>query len=62
MSREALLHEVGALLSLLNEGSPIALGAIPWASPVVSFGNPAISRVATLGLNPSNLEFVDRVC
>jgi len=61
VSSGALLHEVGALLSLLNEGSPIALGAIPWASPVVSFGNPAVSRVATLGLNPSNLEFVDRV-
>lgn len=43
----------------MKTGGPIALGAIPWASPVVSFGNPAISKVATLGLNPSNLEFVD---
>ncbi|RMX08184.1 hypothetical protein D8I35_03465 [Corticibacter populi] len=61
MSSEALLKEVGTLVSILNEGAPVALGAIPWASPVVSFGNPAVSKVATLGLNPSNLEFVDRV-
>ncbi len=49
------------MLALLNAGWPVTLGAIPWASPVVSFGNPAVSKVATLGLNPSNLEFVDRV-
>lgn len=61
MSNEALLLEVDALLCLLNAGRPVALGAIPWASPVVSFGNPAVSKIATLGLNPSNLEFVDRV-
>jgi hypothetical protein len=60
VSSNALLEEVGTLLSILNEGAPVALGAIPWASPVVSFGNPAVSKVATLGLNPSNLEFVDR--
>lgn len=61
MSNEALLSEVDLLLSLLVAGRPIALGAIPWASPVISFGSPTKSRVATLGLNPSNLEFVDRV-
>lgn len=60
MSNEALLREVGLLLSLLGTGRPAALGAIPWASPVISFGNPATSKIATLGLNPSNLEFVDR--
>lgn len=60
MSKHPLLDEVVALLALLKEGSPIALGAIPWASPVVSFGDPASSKVATLGLNPSNLEFVGR--
>ena len=32
---------------------------IPWGCPVPSFGDPAISRVATVGLNPSNREFVD---
>lgn len=30
---------------------------IPYSTPVISFGNPALARVATLGINPSNLEF-----
>jgi hypothetical protein len=42
---------------LLAQGTPAALGAIPWASPVMMFGSLQSSRVATLGLNPSNLEF-----
>ncbi len=29
-----------------------------WAAPVISFGDHTQSKVATLGLNPSNLEFV----
>lgn len=36
-----------------------AADVIPWGSPVPSFGNPLKATVATLGLNPSNLEFVD---
>jgi hypothetical protein len=32
---------------------------IPWASPVVSFGDPSVSVVATLGINPSDLEFTN---
>jgi hypothetical protein len=32
---------------------------IPWSSPVPVFGRIASSYVATLGLNPSNREFVD---
>jgi hypothetical protein len=59
MSNPALLREVVRLIRLLDKGDPIALGAIPWASPVLSFGDPTDSVVATLGLNPSNLEFVD---
>ena len=34
-------------------------GIIPWSSPIPSFGDLAISKIATLGLNPSNREFVD---
>ncbi len=34
-------------------------GIIPWACPVPSFGGLGPSPVATLGLNPSNREFVD---
>lgn len=59
MSSPLLLKEIGRLITLLSRGDPITLGAIPWASPVVSFGDPTNSTVATLGLNPSNLEFVD---
>lgn len=33
--------------------------AIPWGSPIVSFGDINKARIATLGLNPSNREFVD---
>jgi hypothetical protein len=33
---------------------------IRWGCPVPSFGDLANSRVATLGLNPSNREFVDQ--
>lgn len=30
-----------------------------WSSPVLTFGDPTTCRVATVGINPSNLEFVD---
>jgi hypothetical protein len=33
---------------------------IPWSSPIPFFGDIYNSSVATLGLNPSNREFVDR--
>lgn len=59
VSTTALICEVDMLIGLLQKGDPVTLGAIPWASPVVSFGNPGNSKIATLGLNPSNLEFVD---
>src|SRR3954466_3405520 len=32
---------------------------IPWSCPVPAFGDLSTSFVATLGLNPSNREFVD---
>lgn len=35
------------------------MDVIRWGCPVLSFGNLANSRVATMGLNPSNREFVD---
>ncbi len=36
-------------------------GVIPWSAPVPSFGDPEAAHTATLGLNPSNKEFVDNV-
>jgi hypothetical protein len=59
MSSQALLREVDGLLAMLGNSRLPTLGAIPWASPVISFGSPLTSTVATVGLNPSNLEFVD---
>ena len=32
---------------------------VPYSTPVVSFGNPETSTVATLGINPSSREFLD---
>lgn len=50
-------------LSILIErmGMPTVAdsGIIPWACPVPTFGGLGASPVATLGLNPSNREFVD---
>ena len=34
-------------------------GLIPWGPPIPAFGDLVTSRVATVGLNPSNREFVD---
>ena len=34
---------------------------IGWSSPVPTFGNLEVSKVATLGINPSNREFVDEM-
>ena len=33
---------------------------ITWGSPIASFGDLSNSKIATLGLNPSNREFVDK--
>jgi hypothetical protein len=33
---------------------------IPGSTPVVAFGNARTARVATLGLNPSSIEFADK--
>ncbi len=51
-----------SLSILIKRLSDIALSdasVIPWSCPIPSFGNLLNSRVATLGLNPSNREFVD---
>jgi hypothetical protein len=45
------------MVERLDDKSLIALGVIPWSSPVISFGDITRSHVATLGINPSNREF-----
>jgi len=47
------------LLHRLNSASVADTHIIPWSSPVLSFGPLHSAKIATLGLNPSNLEFVN---
>lgn len=51
--------QISVLVERLNNRIIESLDIIPWASPVHSFGNLQTSIIATLGLNPSNREFVD---
>jgi len=47
------------LVARMTDPQLIDAAVIPWSSPVPAFGDLSSSRVATLGLNPSNREFVD---
>jgi hypothetical protein len=47
------------LIDRLDKPSISTTDVISWGCPVPSFGDLSSSRVATLGLNPSNREFVD---
>lgn len=47
------------LQALLESSELFDCEVITWASPVVSFGNYKRSHIATMGLNPSNREFLD---
>ena len=50
---------ISTLLTRMDSGALAGTDVIPWSCPVPSFGDVDSSRVATLGLNPSNREFVD---
>lgn len=60
MTTESLLNTVRDLATRLD--GPIIPDAdiLRWASPIPVFGDLVRSRVATVGLNPSIFEFVDR--
>ncbi len=47
------------LLARLADRETTPTEVIDWGAPVPSFGDYGAARVATLGLNPSNREFVD---
>jgi hypothetical protein len=49
------------LVRKLEEPTLSAAQVIPWSSPVPVFGNFKTAKVATLGINPSNREFVDNL-
>lgn len=50
---------LASLLERLDNKALSSAQVIPWGSPIPSFGDLSHSTVATLGLNPSNREFVD---
>ena len=47
------------LIDRLDSTAISGTNAILWGCPVPSFGDLSSSQVATIGLNPSNREFVD---
>jgi hypothetical protein len=47
------------LIDRLDSSAVLGTNVIKWGCPVPSFGDLSRSKVATLGLNPSNREFVD---
>lgn len=55
----SLFPTLVTLLDRLEAETARHAGVIAWGCPVPVFGDPAAARVATLGLNPSNREFVD---
>lgn len=44
----------------LRRPPPAAVPVVPGSTPVLAFGDPSTAAVATLGLNPSRVEFLDR--
>jgi hypothetical protein len=44
----------------IRQRKPDGLPVVPGSTPVISFGDIRTAEVATLGLNPSRLEFLDR--
>lgn len=56
--QRVLFPTLVTLLDRLSHDAARAADVIPWGCPVPAFGDPTVARVATLGLNPSNREFV----
>jgi hypothetical protein len=52
---------LATLIDRLDSPAVSGTEVIRWGSPVPSFGDLSNARVATLGLNPSNREFVDEL-
>ena len=54
-----LYSVVTSLLDQLAEGTVLENEVIPWSCPVPLFGDLSSALLATIGINPSNREFVD---
>lgn len=51
------MNEIISELLKVQAERASSLAVIPWSSPIVGFGDLQRSRLATLGINPSNREF-----
>ena len=54
-----MVEMLSRLIKRMDSPAVEATDVIPWSCPVPAFGDLSTSFVATLGLNPSNREFVD---
>lgn len=60
--QDCRLHAtVATLLCRLDRAAALGTDVIEWGCPVPSFGDLSSARVATVGLNPSNREFVNNL-
>lgn len=57
----SLYTVLATLVDRLDGGAMQGAEVIPWGCPVPSFGDPSTSSIATLGINPSNREFVNKL-
>lgn len=57
--KNEMTAELINLVERLNDPKFRKADVITWGSPIMSFGDLSNSKIATLGLNPSNREFVD---
>ncbi len=48
-----------SLIDRLDNDATYDSGVIRWGCPIPSFGDLSTSRIATVGINPSNREFID---
>ena len=55
----SLYQTLITLVDRLDSDAMADTGVMDWSCPVPSFGDPMHARVATLGINPSNREFVN---
>lgn len=58
-ANDHMINVVVSLIKQLSNTQVERLNVIPWSSPVPVFGNWISAHVATMGINPSNREFVD---
>jgi hypothetical protein len=50
---------ISTLIRRFEDNARAGTNVIPWSCPVPAFGDLSRSKIATVGLNPSNREFVD---